>query len=548
MKQLFKISILCSLMVVFACEDYLDVQQLTSITSGNYYATPEEAETSLVGVYDGLQKIWNDGVALPVAATVMSDETFGGTGAADGDGYPLMDEFDLSRSPGDVNIFGGNWAAYYKAIFRANTLIMNLDKVEWGLQEAKKPIIESEARFLRAYFYFDMVRMFGHIPLIIEPTTENVPQAEPDDVYKLITEDLLFAIENGRSTPYTNIARTEHGHANKWAAEALLARVFLYYTGYYGKTDLVGMVTKAQALEHVEDLIANGGFSLVPEYSDLWPAAATYEAAQRGDSIANNTYAGETNPEVIFAIKYTYTSDWNGNADGNHWMVMNGLRGAAWGPLGYGNGWGACTVVPSFYSNWDNDDDRKVASVMAIAEEGIGYTAANIKDVKEYTGYFTKKYTPTANQAGESIAQDVLGGVSFMISQFQDYFSIRYADVLLMAAELGSASALDYVNQVRTRAGVEPVEIVTKDVIFEERRLELAFEGHRYWDLLRYDNTLAYAASKVTFTGTVKTAGADINKVIDGQKLVAKKGLFQIPNNQITLSKGVLIQNAGWDN
>jgi len=251
----------------------------------------------------------------------------------------------------------------------------------------------------------------------------------------------------------------------------------------------------------------------------------------------------------VFAIKYTYTSTYapaagqTGNTDGNGWLVMNGLRGVSWAQYGYGNGWGANTVLPSVYQNWDTQDTRRDASIMAIAEEGITF---DNKDQKEYTGYCTKKYIPTCDADGNSVAVG-LGGVNFMIGQFQDYFSIRYADVLLMAAELGSPNALTYVNDVHTRAGLTPLASVDKDVIFEERRVEFAFEGIRYWDLLRYDHTLNYAASKVAFTGTVVTGGTTVDKVIDGNNLIATRGLFQIPNNQITLSGGVLKQNSGWE-
>jgi hypothetical protein len=116
-----------------------------------------------------------------------------------------------------------------------------------------------------------------------------------------------------------------------------------------------------------------------------------------------------------------------------------------------------------------------------------------------------------------------------------------------MAAELGSADALTYVNRVHTRGGLLPLSTVDKDVIFEERRLEFAFEGLRYWDLLRYDHTLNYAASQVAFSGTVLTGNAAVEKIIDGANLIKTRGLFQIPNNQITLSGGVLKQNSGWE-
>ncbi len=543
-----KIFLITIIPLIFsACgEDFLSTEPITTKTDGNYYSTPAEANEALVGCYDALQLIWSGGVAMPIASDVMSDLCFGGTGAADGDGYPMMDEFDEAVSPADLNLFEQNWIDYYKGIYRCNVLINKIDQVNWDGKENMKSQILGEARFLRAFFYFDMVRMFERVPLLTQSSDENVPQANPDDTYKVITDDLLFAVENCDDTPYGGIAADHYGHANKWAAEALLARVYLYYTGYYGKTDLVGKVTKEQALNSLEDIISNGGFGLVDNFADLWPAAASYEAAKNGNPISQSTYAGETNKEVVFAIKYTYTSDYNGNTDGNHWMVMNGLRGMSWADYGYGAGWGACPVVPEVYANWDPADTRREASVMAIQEEGIDYGVSKIKDDKEYTGYYTKKYTPTCDSAGNSIAVNN-GGVNFMIGQFQDYFSIRYADVLLMAAELGSDNALQYVNDVHTRAGLDPLTSVNKDVIYEERKNEFAFEGIRYWDLLRYDHTLNYAADKVSYTGTVLTGNVEETKVIDGQNLIKTHGLFQIPNNQITLSNGVLKQNPGWD-
>jgi len=533
------------LILISSCaKEFLSTEPITEKTDINYYTTPEEAQEALVGCYDALQLIWNEGTALPLASSVMSDLTFGGTGAGDGDGYPMLDEFDLTVSPGDLNMFEGNWKAYYKGIYRVNVLISKIEQIDWTKNESLKTQIEAEARFLRAFFYFDMVRMFEKIPLLTEPSIENIPQSPADDTYKLIANDLKFAIDHAKASSFAQITSSQYGHATKWAAESLLTRVYLYYTGYYGKPDLVGIVTKAEALGYVEDVISNSGHGLVENFSDLWPAAATYASAKAGNAIVDNTYAGETNKEIVFAIKYTYTSDYNGNTDGNHWMVMNGLRNQAWAASGYGNGWGACTVVPELYTTWPAGDSRKEASIIAIAEEGIGYT--EMKDVKEYTGYFTKKYIPTCDENGTSNAVN-LSGVNFMIGQYQDYFSIRYSDVLLMAAELGSSNALAYVNEVRNRAGLANLTSVNKDQIFDERKYEFAFEGLRYWDLLRYESSLNYAANKVSYSGVVSTGGNAIAKVIDGNKLKACRGLFQIPNNQITLSGGVLKQNPGWE-
>ncbi len=517
-------------------QDFLDTKPMTSKTDATYYTTADEAEEALVGCYDGIQNNY-DGNALPVCAMTVSDLCFGGTGATDADDYRMIDEYDMNIAPSYMNFYSPMWVAMYKTIYRCNMLLTRLDQVDWGTNPDRAKTIEAEARFLRAFTYFDMVRMWERVPVLTEPSIENIPQSEPDVTYKLIAEDLLFAAQNLDPIAYNSIPKDQLGHATKWAAESLLGRVFLYYTGYYGKDDLVGLVSKSQALSYLEDVISNSGHGLLNNFFDLWPAAARYQAAINGKALDDNTYAGETNKEVIFSVRYTYTDYY----DGNRWLIMNGLRLQTWKPLGYDTGWGANTVVADVYKNWDPNDDRRDASIIAIDEEGIDFT--NRVNAKEYTGYYTKKYTPMCDSLGHSY---LMGGTDHMTNQFQDYIVLRYADVLLMAAELGSSNALNYVNQVRERSHAAPVTAVDKDVIYEERMHELAFEGVRYWDLLRYDHTLAYAAQKVTFHGLVKNGDVDVEKNIDGANLIATRGLFQIPYDQITLSNGVLTQNPGW--
>ena len=147
--------------------------------------------------------------------------------------------------------------------------------------------------------------------------------------------------------------------------------------------------------------------------------------------------------------------------------------------------------------------------------------------------------------AGKSLAEK-MGGASFMISQFQDYVSIRYADVLLMAAELGAAGAQNYFDDVRKRAlGTSFVQIpVTQANIMNERKLEFAGEGIRYWDLLRQGVNVA--ASAIAESVTLQNGGVNTTKTILASKVIETKGLVQIPYTQITLSNNVLKQNAGW--
>lgn len=524
---------LASILLGSCTKGFLDTEPITELTDENFYRTPDDAYKALVGCYDGLQLIWSDGISLPIAAEVLSDNCFGGTGNADGFGYQMLDEFDRLRSPADQNLFGANWENYYKAVYRCNVLLSKLDGIAWENEADNRSIYEAETRFIRAYLYFDMVRLWGHIPLLTEPSSENIPQADPVEVYQTIANDLTFAIENLAATPYTSQASATYGRVTKWAAESLMGRVFLYYTGYYKQNDLVGLVDRTKALNYLEDVINNGGFTLVENFAYLWPT-----------SLEN--YVGEDNKETVFAIKYTYTSTYGdaenpGNIDGNQWLVMYGIR-EQWS-FPYGNGWGGATVNPKLWNAYNANDSRRAASIIAINEEGINFT--NQSKQREYTGYYNKKYTPLVDENGNSIAVEK-GGVDFQIGQFQDYVSIRYADVLLMAAELGSANAQSYFDAVRQRALGESFtsQAINQQRIMNERRLEFALEGIRYWDLLRQG--LDQAANTIAENTNVLNGGQEASKTISASKISETKGLQQIPYNQITLANGVLVQNSGW--
>ncbi len=530
MKAIKIYAIALSLLSLGACKKgFLDTDLRTSATNENFYKTPKDAFTALVGCYDGLQTVWSEGVALPVAAEVMSDNTFGGTGFSDGLAYQMIDEFDKSRSPADQNLYEKNWAAYYRALFRCNMLLSKMDQIEWGTDTQLRRIYESETRFLRAYLLFDMVRLWGNIPLLTAPSTDNIPQSDPDEVYKVIAADLEFAAGNLSDLPFPAQEAANQGRVTKYAAEALLGRVFLFYTGYYAKADLVGMVSKAEALAYMEDVITKGGYGLLDDFSTLWPAAS------------QDAFAGENNKETIFAIKYTYTSDYNGNSDGNHWMVMTGIRDQAFFP--YGTGWGAATVNPKLWSAYLPSDTRRAGSIISIVDEKLNLTSQ--KGQREYTGYYVKKYSPMIGADGKPLPE-THGNPNFQIGQFQDYVAIRYADVLLMAAELGSGNAQTYFNTVRERAykaAFTPL-VASQETIMRERRLEFAFEGIRYYDLLRQG--INKAAQEIAETTTVLNGGNSAQKRIIATNIIATKGLQQIPYTQIDLAAGVLKQNAGW--
>jgi len=510
-----------------SCDKFLTTE-LTDATQTNasYYKTPSDAYTALVGCYNGFNLIYTGNIS-PAAIDVYSDNSFGGTGAFDGYGWEMMDEFDKNVSPSDVSISSSSWKNYYQAIYRCNVLLQHMDNVVWGDSIALKHQYKAEAKFIRAYCYLDMVRLWENVPLLITPTSENVPQADPKATYEQIMSDLRYASDSLPSKPYSS---SLSGRVTKWAAESLLARAYLFYSGYYG-TATIGKETAATALTAVEDVIAHSGHALVSDFNTLWPAASI------GKNVA---YADEANPEVVFAIKYSSTDNWSADQTGNHWMVMEGIRSQSIYP--YQAGWGACTVDPKLWSAFAPTDSRRFASILSVADEKLDYNKSS--DCREYTGYFQKKYAMLCDKNGTSLV------TNFQTGQYQDYFAIRYSDVLLMAAELGSPNAVSYFNQVHQRADatVTPVTSVTKADILAERRLEFVGEGIRYWDVLRQG--IDVAASTIATNTSVSLFQDGTSTPPNASKLEANikatRGFQQIPNDQITLSSGVLKQNAGW--
>ncbi|HEY3401920.1 MAG TPA: RagB/SusD family nutrient uptake outer membrane protein [Ohtaekwangia sp.] len=536
MKHIYIIALSLGMVLSSCSEDFLDVESETEVFDNNFYKTVADAEMALIGCYDGYQRTSSNGnLSFYVVSEVLSDNTFGGTGNTDGRGYQALDRFSKAESPSDNNLFNGTWSDYYAGIFRCNTLLSKLDGVAFESETTTRNRIEGETRFLRAIMYFDMVRLFERVPLLTVPTDDNVPQADAADTYKLIVEDLKYAAENipADAYPKANAAQND-GRITQYAAKALLARVYLFYKGYYGNDTGLG-VTSAEVLAGLEDVISSGEFELVEEFKSLWPGASYLP--DDDNTLDVSGYAGEGNSEIVFAQKFNSTQDYNGNSDGNRWLVMMGMRNTNYSP--YGKGWGACTVNPRLVAEFSNDDDRKVASIIDI--EGEGVADFDLGDQREYTGYTNKKYTPTALPDGTS---NTGGGNDFQISQDQDFVVIRYADVLLMAAELGAPTAQAYYDEVRTRSGLT-ARPVTQANILEERKFEFAFEGIRYWDLLRQG--LSTAASTIAQTQEVLSGEVEDEVVIEEADILSTRGFMQIPNTQITLSNGVLVQNDGWE-
>lgn len=524
--KIYKILSITVVLALASCSDeFLERAPLTQKVVENFYKTPADAFEGLVAAYDVLQQ--DSYGHFLMLSEIASDNTFGGGGITDGFGMNNWDWFIPEN-----NHNSAAWAKYYRGIYRSNIILQNLEGVEWGLQDPLKIQYEAEAKFLRAFFYFDLVRLFGNVPLIAEPLKPGEfeqPTADPEAVYALIAEDLKFAAENLPAISHAAMSSADFGRVTKWAAESLLGRVYLYYTGYYQKADLAGVVSGAEALAYLEDVIDNSGHDLVPEFRKLFRAA----------SWETNDYIGEDNIETVFAIKYTFKGlgNWGVNS-GNRWQKFLGVRGQTIYP--YASGWGFETVNPKLFNAYAAGDTRRFATIIDVEEELEGYTDA---DQRQYTGYAPKKYAPTSDIVnGQPQATVVAMGGNDQIDWFDDWMVIRFSDVLLMAAELrleAGGDAQTLFDRVRDRAfaGTAPNVGVTKTAIMEERRLELALEGLRYWDLLRQGLNVAKQAIDNT------ASKEELNVTFRPETL----GLFEIPENQINLSNGKIVQNPGWN-
>jgi hypothetical protein len=525
MKKYIKLFAVSSLLVLGACSnDFLEKQPYTEKVAENFYKTPNDAYEGLIAIYDILQR---DEYGCPLLVSEQaSDDCFGGYGMSDGQGDLEWDRFQYVSNK-DMN--SSAWKTPYQGIYRANILLANLDKVNWGTDTALKTKYEAEARFLRAHFHFQLAKMFGDVVALDRPVSADelyAPRVTPEVTYALIANDLKFAVDNLGTDNYSKSGNANFGRITKWAAEAYIARTFLFYTDYYKKADMAGVITKTQAVTYVNDVVNNSGHGLVTNYANLWLAA----------SLQN--FAGEDNTEMVWSIRLNGSGkgDWNLH-EGNRFQVLIAPRG---GNIGrYGTGWGGATVNPKLYAAYGAGDTRRDATIINFAGEGLNFDP-QARDQRQYTGYAWKKYCPITDAAGKAIVE--ANGGNFQIDNYQDVAVVRFSDVLLMAAELNLGTnngfAQTCLDRVRDRAYQNATNRVTisKSVIMNERRLELALEGQRYFDLIRQGTAVAKAAIDNVATDS------QFNVTFRTETL----GWFPLPQSQIVLSNSAMAQNPGW--
>ncbi|MBP5367852.1 MAG: RagB/SusD family nutrient uptake outer membrane protein [Bacteroidales bacterium] len=542
------------------CDDFLDTESYTKKTTVTFPKTDGDIEMLLTGCYSIMNLNCNSKTEeVPfMVFDIASDDRLGG-GSTSNRGAQSADRL-LKRDNKWMEV---TWEYRYKGIYNANTILELADQVEsWASPERKNQLL-GEAHFLRAYYYFNLVQLFGQCPLTLKMEAVNLPKASADEIYAQIATDLKEAIEMMPATKYSHdIGCT---HASLWAAEALMARVFLFYTGYYNKTSLPtadgSSISKQQVIYWLEDCIYNSGHGLLADQRSLWPYtyANTKKAYKYMEGVSAE-WATDNNQEVIFALAFgNYSS---GDLYSNRiieWYDLrktgnSGKESYPFVATGYSNG----PVNRGLWDDWAADPDyagdyRREGSICDRAVELPDYEGDPSKEV-ENSNLFAKKYAGTG-----AIAPDGSIYRSYAVyfgadnhdhrGHTQNLILIRYADALLMHSELTQTP--NGMNQVRARANLPEIGYSLENII-KERRYELCFEGLRWNDLRRWHMVEDIMKSQVgqeignrKFTDTYVDFTGE-NSFMHRYQVTG--GFFNIPEAQIILSNGVLTQNSGWEN
>jgi hypothetical protein len=472
-----------------ACsEDYVDVTS-EDANSENFFNTQADYENALIAAYDMLQSSYIN----VMLGEIASDNTLaGGESAIDAIGIQQID--DMIHTPVNDQLTD-LWRWMFAGVNRTNYIMEFQNNINFP----DKPRVIGETRFLRAYYYFELVKFFGDVPLAVDERflfgdQFNVDRTPKADVYAQIELDLIFAVDN---LEYTT---PDVGRATKGSAQALLGKVYLFQEKYIEAADVL------------DDLIMMGPYSLVTDYSTIF----------ENDN--------ENNSESVFEIQY---SDGDGASflclqcsEGNVAVGFNGVRNISYpatfvGPFDSGFSFNVPTqeVVDLF----DPADPRRDTAILDIEAHAVA-TGATFSLGYEHTGYYNRKYIARKGDLNPGDAN---------LTNPNNYRAIRLADVYLMAAEaynsgsLGDGQARTYLNEVRMRLGLPDVQVAgtaLTDAIFLERRLELVGEGHHFFDLVR--------------TGR---AAAEIDGFVAG-----KHEVFPIPLEEILLAGNRWEQNPNY--
>ncbi len=503
----FGISFAAVLVTASCQKSFLDVPVQGQATT----ATDPNLATNLVtGVYNSLynsEAFGGDGgdihgISFIAATNIISDDA--DKGSFDSDQPSLKDIDNFTTTPTN-NFVAALWNGYYSGISRANQALAALSTS--SLDVATKNQLMGEVRFIRGYYYFNLVRFFGKVPKVIRvPKDAQDANTDPafqtrasvDTIYSVITQDLQFAINN---LPIR--AKSAVGHANQGAAQALLAKTYLYRKNWQ----------QAQAL--TQEVINSGQYSLVPDYTTIW------------------RYAGNNNTESIFETQSGTFN--NGDIAVGGYSTWQGPRvggKGGWTDLGFGFD----TPSPDLVNAYEPGDKRKSSTIISVDNSGkhvgtVLYDGFRIPSADSVQSLY---YNYKAYASENPSVEPYLGNRD---KKQKNVRLLRYADVLLINAEaaneLGqSGAAVNYLNMIRARAGLAATKAASqtdvRTAIWKERRIELAMEHDRFFDLVRTGR----AAQVMMAAGKNFVAG--------------KNEVLPIPSLQIQLSNNQLDQNPGY--
>ncbi len=464
------LSVLLGVILLGSCsKSWLDVDPKGTTLETNYYKNADEAYKGLVAAYDPLGtecgKTYSNKIGPLNSA---SDDCYAGGGSSsDVPAWQVWNNYTLDAATGIQADF---WSRNFTGVYRANTLLSKLPAVP--MDDALKARFVAECKFLRAYFYFDLVRLFKNVPLFTAPLAPseyfNVTQASPEAVYAQIEADLNEAI----AILPEAVPVSENGRATKLAAIALLGKVILF------QNNESRMLEAADLFELVN---TSPNYALQSDFGMIF----------RPDN--------KFNSESVFEIVHTAKamSGWESwpNFEGNVYTQMCGPR-AFTGPT-YVAGYGFNPITPELVAVMKKDPRYKytIVNIDSLKTAGI----CTYEKSYQNTGYFVAKFAPLKE------FYSTIGGDP-VLNYPNDVMEIRLADTYLMEAEAlvrggGNVGlAQSYLDRVRARVGLPPVP-ATMENIKLERRLELATEGHRWFDLVRWGDAPTMLASKGFTTG-----------------------------------------------
>lgn len=610
----------CSAAIFTSCDDMLDtdprVTDATSATFPGKIADVEALNTATYSIMNTMGGGDADSQNPFYWWELMSDNCFGSGGLQDNKVKSLHHLVQMNS-----NQYEQPFVLLYGGINRANNQIETIDNVDWTGNEAKRNQLLGEGYFMRGLYTLWLTQLYGDVPLITATliTEEMKAQVSAEEViYPQILSDFVSA-QNLMSTEKSS------GHANKYVAEAFMARAYMFWAGFYKKVadlstgsapaiDLVeqegctaASLSQADVVNALRDVVNSGAYELLEDYRSLWQYSNSYvwdetqKALETGEGHAYKFIAdmkrencfdqpgmGNGNKEELFQIQFMNASKWDLDQKGPYscarmycnylsvfWALrVNGHNGDRNFTYPFTQGWGQGTPSNNIWDDWtvaENEggytDIRKLGSLIDGVTENKEIDYEFVKDCCEASGFGVKKYNGVTLDAltGDSPWWDFAGGESFKGTlenpmqgdHFEDFYLMRYADVLLMLSEMtGDAQ---YMNQVQKRAGVPETPYSLKE-LQNQRRWEFAFEGLRFNDMRRWSGKdggescyaakalQAQAGKQMVVKGNVANKTTMKHMTCSWTKRYADtNGFLAKPQSQITLMNGKLIQNPGWD-